>query len=145
MGATDALTMIEAGADQIPEETLLEAFELAHEEIRKIRRGEHGADHAINYATEDFVARNPNHPGAAHYILHAYDHASLAARSLPAARVYAKIAPSASHALHMPSHTFTRVGAWQDSIDTNIASAEAADLSWRRTLEFLREHLGQTS
>ena len=68
----------------------------------------------------------PDHPGAAHYLIHAYDHPALAERALPAARNYAKIAPDAPHALHMPSHTFTRVGYWQDSIDTNRASAEAA-------------------
>jgi len=68
----------------------------------------------------------PDHPGAPHYLIHAYDHPALAERALPAARSYAKIAPDAPHALHMPSHTFTRVGYWQDSIDTNRASAEAA-------------------
>ena len=68
----------------------------------------------------------PDHPGAAHYLIHAYDHPPLAERALPAARRYAKIAPDAPHALHMPSHTFTRVGYWQDSIDTNRASADAA-------------------
>jgi hypothetical protein len=71
-------------------------------------------------------ARQPDHPGLAHYIIHTYDYPALAARALEAARQYAKIAPSAPHALHMPSHAFTRVGYWQESIDTNIASAEAA-------------------
>jgi hypothetical protein len=61
-----------------------------------------------------------------HYIIHSYDVPALAPQALDAARRYAKIAPSAPHALHMPSHTFTRVGYWQDSIDTNIASAAAA-------------------
>jgi predicted Zn-dependent protease len=68
----------------------------------------------------------PNHPGIAHYIIHSYDAPALAARALPAARQYAGIAPAAPHALHMPSHTFTRLGHWQDSIDTNLLSAEAA-------------------
>ncbi len=72
-----------------------------------------------------FVA-HPDHPGLAHYIIHAYDVPALAPRALAAARRYAEIAPSAPHALHMPSHTFTRLGYWQDSIDTNIASAAAA-------------------
>jgi hypothetical protein len=75
---------------------------------------------------EPLFAKYPDHPGLAHYIIHAYDHPPLAPRALAAARRYAKIAPSAPHALHMPSHTFTRVGYWQDSIDTNIASAETA-------------------
>ncbi|HSC27251.1 MAG TPA: hypothetical protein VLD67_08255 [Vicinamibacterales bacterium] len=68
----------------------------------------------------------PDHPGIAHYIIHSYDVPSLAPRALDAARSYAKIAPDAPHALHMPSHTFTRVGYWQESIDTNLASAAAA-------------------
>jgi tetratricopeptide (TPR) repeat protein len=75
---------------------------------------------------EGLFADDPEHPGLAHYIIHAYDHPPLAARALAAARRYAAIAPSAPHALHMPSHTFTRVGYWQDSIDTNIASAASA-------------------
>ena len=75
---------------------------------------------------ERLAPGQPDHPGFAHYIIHAYDAPPLAQRGLEAARRYAKIAPSAPHALHMPSHTFTRLGYWQDSIDTNIASAEAA-------------------
>src|ERR671923_246388 len=75
---------------------------------------------------EPLWQQHPDHPGLPHYIIHAYDHPPLAAKALDAARRYAKIAPSAPHALHMPSHTFTRVGFWQDSIDSNIASAEAA-------------------
>src|SRR5262245_2284688 len=70
--------------------------------------------------------KQPDHPGLAHYIIHTYDVPPLADHALEAARRYAKIAPASPHALHMPSHTFTRVGYWQESIDTNIASAEAA-------------------
>lgn len=68
----------------------------------------------------------PDHPGLPHYIIHAYDHPPLAAKALDAARRYAKIAPSAPHALHMPSHTFTRVGYWKESVETNIASEQTA-------------------
>ncbi|MGH7655855.1 MAG: hypothetical protein ACREN6_14450, partial [Gemmatimonadaceae bacterium] len=68
----------------------------------------------------------PDHPGLAHYLIHTYDVPPLAPRAIVAAERYAKIAPSAPHALHMPSHTFTRVGRWQESIDANIASAAAA-------------------
>jgi tricorn protease len=75
---------------------------------------------------EKLYPEQPNHPGITHYIIHSYDVPALADRALAAAHRYAKIAPSAPHALHMPSHTFTRVGAWQDSIDTNIASAAEA-------------------
>ena len=75
---------------------------------------------------EPLFATHPDHPGLAHYIIHTYDVPALASHAVDAARRYAKIAPSAPHALHMPSHTFTRLGYWQDSIDTNIASAAAA-------------------
>ncbi|UPG91816.1 hypothetical protein L2Y96_08640 [Luteibacter aegosomaticola] len=69
---------------------------------------------------------NPDHPGIAHILIHACDSAELAAHGLAAARKYASIAPSASHALHMPSHIFTRLGLWDDSIASNIASEKAA-------------------
>jgi tetratricopeptide (TPR) repeat protein len=75
---------------------------------------------------EKLFVQYPNHPGLAHYIIHTYDFPPLAARAVGAARRYGEIAPSAPHALHMPSHTFTRVGYWQDSIDTNIAAAASA-------------------
>ena len=75
---------------------------------------------------EGLIEKYPQHPGLAHYIIHSYDVPALADRALVAARRYATIAPSAPHALHMPSHTFTRVGSWQESIDTNIASARSA-------------------
>jgi hypothetical protein len=75
---------------------------------------------------EKLFVQYPDHPGLAHYIIHTYDVPPLAARAIGAARRYHEIAPSAPHALHMPSHTFTRVGYWQDSIDTNIAAAAAA-------------------
>jgi hypothetical protein len=75
---------------------------------------------------ESLFVQYPNHPGLAHYIIHAYDVPPLAARAIGAAQRYSAIAPSSPHALHMPSHTFTRVGDWQNSIDANIASAAAA-------------------
>ncbi|HSE95414.1 MAG TPA: hypothetical protein VLD61_05950 [Methylomirabilota bacterium] len=71
-------------------------------------------------------SEQPDHPGVAHYLIHSHDFPPIAPKGLDAARRYAKIAPSAPHALHMPSHIFTRVGFWQDSIDTNRLSAEAA-------------------
>lgn len=69
---------------------------------------------------------NPHHPGATHYLIHTFDYPSLAEQGLPAAKAYAEIAPQVPHALHMPSHTFTRRGLWQESIDANLASAKAA-------------------
>ena len=75
---------------------------------------------------EKLFAEEPTHPGLAHYIIHTYDVPALAGRALVAARRYAEIAPDAPHALHMPSHTFTRLGYWQESIDSNMAAAAAA-------------------
>jgi hypothetical protein len=68
----------------------------------------------------------PEHPGIPHYLIHACDNAELAAKGLPAARAYSQIAPSAPHALHMPSHIFTRLGLWDDSIASNLAARKAA-------------------
>ena len=75
---------------------------------------------------EKLFEEEPTHPGLAHYIIHAYDVPALARRALIAARRYAEIAPDAPHALHMPSHTFTRLGDWQASIESNVAAAAAA-------------------
>jgi hypothetical protein len=75
---------------------------------------------------QPLYASNPEHPGIPHYLIHAYDNAELASRGLPAARAYAQVAPSAPHALHMPSHIFTRLGLWDDSISSNLAASEAA-------------------
>ena len=76
---------------------------------------------------EPLYKKMPNHPGLAHYIIHTYDVPALAEKALPAARAYADIAPAVPHALHMPSHTFTRVGLWKESVATNIKSAAEAE------------------
>ena len=82
---------------------------------------------------EPIALRQPLHPGVAHYLIHLYDYPAIADKGIEAARRYAKVAPDAPHALHMPSHIFTRVGYWNDSIASNVASArsakEAGDLS----------------
>jgi tetratricopeptide (TPR) repeat protein len=75
---------------------------------------------------EPILERQPQHPGVAHYLIHLYDYPPIAAKGLPPALRYAKIAPNAPHAQHMPSHIFTRVGYWQDSIAANAASVQAA-------------------
>jgi hypothetical protein len=75
---------------------------------------------------EPLFAEEPEHPGIAHYIIHADDYPPLAQGALDAARRYAKIAPDSPHALHMPSHIFTRLGLWQESIDSNLASVASA-------------------
>ncbi len=74
---------------------------------------------------EKLFAIEPDHPGVAHYLIHAYDKPQLAQLGLPAARRYAQVAPAAPHALHMPSHIFARVGMWDEDIQSNLASVEA--------------------
>ena len=68
----------------------------------------------------------PDHPGVPHYLIHAYDYAELAEKGLPAARIYAGVAPSVPHALHMPSHIFSRLGLWDELVEGNRASYRAA-------------------
>jgi hypothetical protein len=75
---------------------------------------------------EPLWAKQPNHPGLAHYIIHTYDYPALADKARAAAQRYAAIAPSAAHALHMPSHTFTRVGMWEESVKANNRSMKVA-------------------
>jgi hypothetical protein len=82
--------------------------------------------------------RQPDNPGLAHYLIHASDEPELAREGLPAARVYAKIAPDSSHATHMPSHIFRRLGLWQEMIDSNIAAIAAA-------AEATEQHRGDAS
>lgn len=79
------------------------------------------------------LPEEPNHPGVAHYLIHSFDYPQLAELALPAARSYAKIAPSSPHALHMPTHIFTRLGLWQESIQSNLASAASAKTLVTRT------------
>ena len=75
---------------------------------------------------EPLFAAQPDHPGVAHYLIHTYDYPPIAEHGVDAARRYAKIAPDAPHALHMPAHIFTRLGYWSESIEANQASAAAA-------------------
>src|SRR5215467_12252405 len=75
---------------------------------------------------EPLFKRYPQHPGVAHYLIHLYDYPPIADKGLDAAMRYSKIAPAAPHAQHMPSHIFTRVGYWKESVESNLASVRAA-------------------
>ncbi|MDP3796846.1 MAG: hypothetical protein Q8R06_06800 [Polaromonas sp.] len=91
---------------------------------------------------EPQFAKHPKHPGAAHYLIHSYDYPPIASKGLTAASRYAEIAPSAPHALHMPSHIFTRVGAWPESIASNRRSANTAKADkspgdWLHALDYM--------
>lgn len=76
---------------------------------------------------EPIAIRQPQHPGVAHYLIHLYDYPPIAEKGLEAARRYAKVAPAAAHAQHMPSHIFTRVGYWKESIASNVESSRVAN------------------
>lgn len=89
---------------------------------------------------EKVFTEQPNHPGVAHYLIHSYDFPPIAHKGLTSAKRYASIAPAAPHAQHMPSHIFTRVGLWQESIDSNRASAKAAQDAMRDNTIGLRSY-----
>jgi hypothetical protein len=120
----DAMADLAARYPQDPEASIFYALALAasEEPTDKTYAGRLKAGAIL----EALFAKEPDHPGLAHYIIHTYDVPPLAGRALLAAQRYSKIAPDAPHALHMPSHTFTRVGYWQDSIDSNLAAAASA-------------------
>jgi len=82
---------------------------------------------------EPLFKKHPHHPGVAHYLIHTYDYAELAEKGLPSARAYGAIAPSVPHALHMPSHIFSRVGLWQEMVEGNRASYVAAKAELKET------------
>jgi tetratricopeptide (TPR) repeat protein len=106
------------------------------------RPGVSNARNAMQAAAiaQDIFQRNPKHPGAAHYIIHSFDDPDHAILSLNAARAYSKIAPSAAHALHMPSHIFVQLGMWDDVIASNIVAYKAAvDLAEAKNLPRGRE------
>ena len=97
---------------------------------------------------QKLFAAQPNHPGIAHYVIHTYDYPEIAEDALKTARRYAEIAPASAHAQHMPSHIFTRLGLWQESIDTNINSASSAvcyaesvnpNASWAKEIHAVEE------
>lgn len=79
------------------------------------------------------LPQHPQHPGIAHYTIHAFDYPELAELALPAARIYAELAPESPHALHMPTHIFTRLGLWDESIAANVACEDVANAQVART------------
>src|SRR5262249_32809382 len=106
------------------------------------RPGEKSTRNAMQAAALvlDVFQRHPQHPGAAHFIIHAFDDPDHAILALTAARAYSKIAPSAAHALHMPSHIFVQLGMWDDVIASNVVAYKAAvDLADKKNLPRGRE------
>jgi tetratricopeptide (TPR) repeat protein len=142
-----AIDVIYRDADTVPLLTRARAWEKAHEQIHLRYPKDHEA--AIFYGLallataaptdktyanqikagailEEILPEEPGHPGLAHYIIHAYDFPELALHGFAAAHAYAKIAPAVPHALHMPSHIFTRLGDWPAAIESNLAAARCA-------------------
>ena len=143
----DALVLFYADHDKVDHRTRVQAWLKALEELagRYPKDDEAQINYAIilnvaassadkTYANQlkgaalldPIFKRRPDHPGVAHYLIHLYDYPPIAEKGLPAARRYAKIAAAAPHAQHMPSHIYTRVGYWQDSIASNATSARIA-------------------
>ncbi len=143
----DAINAFHADADRLDHPTRMLAYEKAMAEVERANPTDLEAAifHALailgvaspndkTYARQKQAAQIlnrvlpqvPEHPGVAHYLIHSFDYPELASLALPAARVYAKLAPGSPHALHMPSHIFTRLGLWDESIASNLASAEKA-------------------
>ena len=143
----DAVNVFYADAERVDHATRAAAFEkaMANAEAGSPNDDETAVFHALallgtaspadkTYAVQKraaetlnrILAKQPEHPGIAHYIIHSYDYPALATLALPAARAYAKLAPGSPHALHMPSHIFTRLGLWDESIASNTASADKA-------------------
>ena len=147
-GAPDKLTRDIAYADAMkrihdayPQDDEIATF-YALALLGTARPGDKSIHNAMQAAAiaEGVFQRNPNHPGAAHFIIHAFDDPDHAILALPAARAYSKIAPSAAHALHMPSHIFVQLGMWDDVIASNIVAYKAADeLATKKNLPRGRE------
>jgi len=147
-GAPDKLTRDIAYADAMkrvhdayPQDDEIATF-YALALLGTARPGDKSIRNAMQAAAiaEGVFERNPNHPGAAHFIIHSFDDPDHAILALPAARAYAKIAPSAAHALHMPSHIFVQLGLWDDVIASNTVAYKAADdLATKKNLPRGRE------
>src|SRR6478735_8146020 len=143
----DALAVMYAGYDKVDHRTRIQAYSKAMEQLAQ--RYPNDDEAQIHYALslntsasaadktyanqlkgarilEPIFERQPQHPGVAHYLIHLYDYPPIAEKGLNAARLYAKIAPGAAHAQHMPSHIFTRVGYWKESIASNSVSQRVA-------------------
>jgi hypothetical protein len=146
-GFINALGLIYQDAESVPYRTRASKYESAMSELAAANRKDveaqvfyalallanaspgdktHEKQKQAANILEPLARAYPQHPGIPHYLIHAYDNAELAGNGLAAAKAYAQIAPSAPHALHMPSHIFTRLGLWDDSIASNLAAREAA-------------------
>ena len=147
-GYIDAASKLFEGSDHLAQEVRVRSYETAMSDV--VRSHPEDTEAKIFYALSIVAAapsndktyasqkraasileplwkQQPDHPGLAHYIIHTFDYPSLAKRGAAAAREYAIIAPSTAHAMHMPSHIFTRTGMWKESIETNLESMQIAE------------------
>ena len=120
----DALAALAAGYPRDDEAAIFSALAIAFAADPNDKS--YAEQHKAGEILTRIAARQPNHPGIAHYLIHTYDIPALAGEGLPAANRYATIAPVSAHAQHMPSHTFTRVGQWNESVAANTRSAKVA-------------------
>jgi tetratricopeptide (TPR) repeat protein len=112
---------------QLPDDLEAAAFHgLALLSTRPLDDRTHAQEIRAGEILEGVFTKAPDHPGAAHYVIHSFDSPELAPRALNAALAYSKIAPASPHALHMPSHIFVRLGRWEDTVQSNLASSAAA-------------------
>ena len=146
-GFIEAINVYYADADKLDHRARMAAYEQAMNSVSAANPNDHEAaifhalallgtvdakdkTYAIQKKAGEILNRilplEPQHPGIAHYIIHSFDYPDLANLALPAARTYARLAPGSPHALHMPSHIFTRLGLWDESISSNLAAAEKA-------------------
>src|SRR6266487_3550208 len=147
----DALAVMYADYEKVDHRTRLQAYAKAMEQLAQ--RYPNDDEAQIHYALslntsaspadktyasqlkgaailEPIARRQPQHPGVSHYLIHLYDYPPIAEKGLEAARRYAKVAPAAAHAQHMPSHIFTRVGYWKESVSSNVESSRVAKADW---------------
>jgi hypothetical protein len=148
-GFIDALNMIYAKADSVPYRERADAYTLAMGKLAERNRDDiesrvfyalaliatasptdktHANEKKAAALLEPLFRKYPQHPGIPHYLIHACDNSEMANRGVAAAQAYSRIAPSAPHALHMPSHIYTRLGMWQESIASNLAARKAAQV-----------------
>lgn len=146
-GFIDALNIIYTKADSVPYRDRANEYTLAMRKLAEANPGDvecqvfyalalvamgsptdatHENEKKAVAVLEPLFQKYPEHPGIPHYLIHACDNAEMASRGVAAARVYSQIAPSAPHALHMPSHIYTRLGMWDQSIASNLAARKAA-------------------
>ena len=143
--ATAYKTAMQKLAADYPEDHEASIFyALALLATRKSNDPSHTSEKEAGEILNRLLPQHPGHPGIVHYLIHAFDYPQLAELALPAARIYAKLAPDSPHALHMPSHIFTRLGLWEESISSNLPSRELPPSRRREPIQVLSRSSSST-